>query len=1460
MSAPEHETTFSSAATEILTSRGIDPEDAPGLGITEITEATELPDELTHHPYVTVPGLLLRWDPVPVPGTDGVPEPGWQYRPHAPTETTNAVTGLTETHKYVWPTDGHVALGLTRRGIRADGPVLIVEGSFQSRAVAHYAEDDVTVLAIAGCDAWSRDGLADAGLAVVDGRDVTVVLDADAGTNRNVYDAGVALGTACEGYGAASVSFSRLPVRGTNGVDDLIGRAPTAEARRMLVARIPEMARAKPADRMPKPRKAERIENPGSGDLIKPNDTALATTWADDARSRWRFLLDTGRWLRYRIGRWAPVHDRAPYDDVSRFLAEVADRYHALAVAGGDDDLDDTAAMLLSHAKATAVLARASGYSEVHVERDELDAHPRLWAAGNGVIDLMSGEFTGHDPDLLLTSGSDVIYDPEATCPRFDAFLAEILPDADVRDYVLRLFGVAMFGEVRAGAHVFAVFVGEGRNGKGALIRIMQRLFGSAAVTIEPKALQQRMKEEHLEEVAKLAGKRLATAEEPEEGKGWNTGRIKSWTGGDRLTGRFMRQDSFDFIPSHTLVVTANHRPSVSRSDSAFWMRYREIPFTVTVEGREDPTLEPHITDHELPGVLNRVLQGRADYLAHGLAEPSAVLAAVHEAQAEADHLATFAETHLVVTHDEVDRLPAAEVYERCRKWWSQNVTGERVPSDRGPNNFTRQLQRVLGFEVGGDNPRKTGKAKDSRLTWEGVRWLGEDNPSGLPISGLPNSADQPDDPADDPDSPPWDVDPDGSGLPNSTTSSAESQSNTADPGTAGQSLGSAESAESADLFTGSSTGEKHTPQNQGKPDITVTGMTCVSGPQVIDVRNRQTRQTAPLPEPTRAAVTVDLETGDAGLGYTHPDPRAFVRIAGVREAGTTVVHTGPDAAAEAVLSSQRVVTHNGLAFDLPVLGRADERVDVLALARAGRLHDTMVTESVLHPVLNEAGRPGEIDRAMKHFKLNACAERRGIPGKVDEIDRLAKLHGGYDAIPVDDPEYRAYCAGDVDTTAALARAQLADMARLDATHRAYVAREHRVHAIAAVMGRTGLAVDQALLQRRFWATLGRKGDLSRELIARYDLPTTKADGKPAESPAATKGGKAAILRALHSLGVAMADIPRTPKNAPSFGGDAMREVAARYAEHPNATAIADLCEVVADVAGVRTVYGTALEHLHGDGRVHPEVATFQASGRWSVRKPGLTVFGKRGGKVVERAVFTATDPTTALFAIDLSQIDARSIAVHSQDHAYLELFEPDRDAHEIMARLVWGDGSYDADPKTLRERVKAVTHGLPYGLGLTKLVATTGVPEDDAQRVIDTRRERFPRMIEWEAEIRATGEHTGWLDNGFGRMLRVDQRRAYTQSVALMGQSTARDLMMECLLRLPDDIAAMLVAQVHDEAVFEVPRAQAAEIVEIIRAAFNFEWAPPGASRPVRIEAEPGRLAHRWSGCYGAQYDRAEV
>ncbi|MCA1694030.1 MAG: hypothetical protein LC749_04480, partial [Actinobacteria bacterium] len=489
---------------------------------------------------------------------------------------------------------------------------------------------------------------------------------------------------------------------------------------------------------------------------------------------------------------------------------------------------------------------------------------------------------------------------------------------------------------------------------------------------------------------------------------------------------------------------------------------------------------------------------------------------------------------------------------------------------------------------------------------------------------------------------------------------------------------------------------------------------------------------------------------------------------------------------------------------------------------------DTAILEALDDPP--ELGAtPG---KSAKRYALDRCCERRSVPGKVDDLKGLARRHGGFDAIPLDDPDYLAYLRGDVEATAALGRV-------LYHTVSEYAWREMRVVSIAATMSTAGFAVDRDLLDRRQREIQNIKVARSEWLGDRCELPITKADGKPVRSPHATKAGRAELISTLLAMGVADRDLPRTPKGAVSFNGKSMRELAEFYGDEE----IAEFCLAVADLTGARTVYDTAAKYLCPDGRVHPDVLMYQASGRWSVIKPGLTVFGKRGGRVVEREIFVPSEGHV-LISADLSQIDARAVAVHSQDHAYLDLFRPGVDSHTEVAKLVWGDGSR-------RHDAKAIGHGWNYGMGLQRLAATAGVSPDTAERFDSTMRERFPDLVQWQRDVRDLARAGELLDNGFGRRMRPNPDRAHTQGPALMGQGTARDLMMECLLRAPDDVVRMLRALVHDEIVLEVPTEDERDVRAILHQAMNFEWAPPGASRPVPIIAECGPSGRNWAECY---------
>lgn len=583
--------------------------------------------------------------------------------------------------------------------------------------------------------------------------------------------------------------------------------------------------------------------------------------------------------------------------------------------------------------------------------------------------------------------------------------------------------------------------------------------------------------------------------------------------------------------------------------------------------------------------------------------------------------------------------------------------------------------------------------------------------------------------------------------------------------------------------------------------------------------------------------VVFDTETGDAKTDARLIDPVGFFRIGGIQVGDLGYADTtDPVAMAELIKTAPLAIGHNIIGFDVPVIDSAGGRMDLLDMARRRQLMDTMITEAVLDPPENDDA-PNAVGRAMARYGLDAVCERRGLPGKVDHLPELAKEWGGFDRIPVTDDRYRKYLRGDVEANAALAALQLPTAAATE-----YVWREHRVHAILTEMGRAGLEVDMPLLQQRYWRVAGRKAELGRKLIKRYGLPLTKADGKPAESPAATKEGKARLVEVFTELGVDPADLPRTPKGAPSFGSDGMAALGGKYGG-----AVAELAEVVADLAGQRTVYGTALEHTHVDGKVHPKITTYQASGRGSVTEPGLTVFGKRGGRVVERAVFRAREGHV-LLAADLAQIDMRAIAGLSQDPAYIAVFnDPSRDLHSEIAAALWG-GPVTGNP--MREKAKPMGHGSNYGMGPEKLAISAGVPEAEAVRFQAMVDAMFPVKATWTNWVRTVAKG-GVLDNGFGRIMRCNPRRAHTQGPALMGQGGARDLTMECALRLPDDIARMMRIWVHDEFVFEVPEGDVDEVSHAIERAMSFQWCPPTGTMPVDIRAEVSGYGRSWADCY---------
>jgi phage/plasmid-associated DNA primase len=139
----------------------------------------------------------------------------------------------------------------------------------------------------------------------------------------------------------------------------------------------------------------------------------------------------------------------------------------------------------------------------------------------------------------------------------------------------------------------------------------------------------------------------------------------KMLTGGDSISARFMRQDFFEFLPSHKLILSTNHKPVIKGTDRGIWRRVRLVPWDV-VPSSPDSTLKAKLIA-EREGILAWCVQGCRLWQEHGLGTAGAIDAATSEYQDESDVLGSFLSTVTVRAH--AARTGSHTLYDAYKRW-----------------------------------------------------------------------------------------------------------------------------------------------------------------------------------------------------------------------------------------------------------------------------------------------------------------------------------------------------------------------------------------------------------------------------------------------------------------------------------------------------------------------------------------------------------------------------------------------------------------------------------------------------------------------------------------------------------------------------------------------------------------------------------------------------------------------
>ena len=438
------------------------------------------------------------------------------------------------------------------------------------------------------------------------------------------------------------------------------------------------------------------------GCLLRPrfrlSDTGNAARLAALCGSDLRYCREDGTFLVFERGRWAA---KKPDRVLAMTKKVIADLWGDVAELP-DGDLK---ALVRRHAvKTESRVARKAMIDLVMAEPGialslaDLDRDPWLLNVKNGTLDLRTGKLRCFDRDDLVTKQSTVSWNPAARCPRFLQFLDEIfLGDQDLIGFIKRVIGYILTGDVSE--QVLFFFYGTGRNGKTTLVEIILALLGEFGIQAAPEILSLRKGEPHPTEQADLFGVRLAAAQEVKEGGSWDERAIKALTGGDTVRARRMRQDFFEFSPTHKFIVCANHKPVVKGVDLGIWRRIKMVPLKATIPAEKCDAKLPEKLRAELPGILNWAIEGCQEWQKGGLASPPEVEAATSRYKAENDLVGRFLD-------DECEMIPSvredsSRLYRAFLGWCKDS--GEDPPSARA---FGERLDER------GHKQKKTGGVK----------------------------------------------------------------------------------------------------------------------------------------------------------------------------------------------------------------------------------------------------------------------------------------------------------------------------------------------------------------------------------------------------------------------------------------------------------------------------------------------------------------------------------------------------------------------------------------------------------------------------------------------------------------------------------------------------------------------------------------------------------------------------
>ena len=377
-----------------------------------------------------------------------------------------------------------------------------------------------------------------------------------------------------------------------------------------------------------------------------------------------------------------------------------------------------------------------------------------------------------------------------------------------------------------------------------------------------------------------------------------------------------------------------------------------------------------------------------------------------------------------------------------------------------------------------------------------------------------------------------------------------------------------------------------------------------------------------------------------------------------------------------------------------------------------------------------------------------------------------------------------------------------------------YETLERALIPVLSNMERTGISIDATFLRSLSGNLEKRAADIAEEIHElagrEFNIASPKQLGEILFDEMSIEGGK------------------KTKTGAYGTGADVLEGLAAEGHDLPRR--VLDWRQLTK----LRSTYTDALvAQINPETkRVHTSYAqAIAATGRLSSTDPNLQnipIRTEEGRKI--RQAFIAKKGHLLLSA-DYSQIELRLLAHVAGIETLARAFRDGQDIHAMTASEVFGIPIEGMD-SSVRSRAKAINFGIIYGISPFGLARQLSIPQGEAKKYIESYFQKFPGINDYMESTKIFAREHGYVQTIFGRKCHTPgiadknpARRNFSERAAINAplQGAAADIIKRAMIRMEPalkevGLTAKMLLQVHDELIFEVPKAELEETIVIVK------------------------------------------